>query len=98
MLRPIMLMFLAGTFLGTSAIYAAENSDKQATKDAARQLCVTEVRKRYENAEVSSQRAKRKKIGKVRGYAFRIKTNEPPRFHRRLISSDQAAIADPCCS
>lgn len=76
MLRPIMLMFLAGTFLGTSAIYAAENSDKQATKDAARQLCVTEVRKRYENAEVSSQRAKRKKIGKVRGYAFRIKTNK----------------------
>jgi hypothetical protein len=23
---------------------------------------------------------------------------EPPRFHRRLISSDHAALADPCCS
>ena len=73
MIRPITLMFIAGAFLSTSSICAAENADKQAAKDAALELCMTEISKSYKNAEVTSKKAKRKKIGKVRGYAYSIR-------------------------
>ena len=61
--------------LFTATSFAAENSSKDQIKDAARKACVTAAVERYGEA-TAKQKAHRKKIGKTKGYAFRMRVGE----------------------
>lgn len=69
-----LLMGVAGVlllFAGASGQAAAD--EVEAIKDAAWNACVAAASDRYDSAEVS-KKAKKKKIGRERGYIFSVKT------------------------
>lgn len=63
--------------IGYTCIGYAAETETQSVKDAARATCLAEAKKNYTSAEIVSTRAKKKKVGKMRGYAFTVKVKKP---------------------
>lgn len=65
-------LFAGALVLLLAMSVAAESDSKEQVKDAAREACVAAAVKRYGDG-TAKQKAYRKKIGKVKGYAFRMR-------------------------
>lgn len=68
-------LFACALALFSVASVAAENTSKDQIKDAARKACVAAAVERYGEA-TAKQKAHRKKIGRTKGYAFRMRVGE----------------------
>ncbi len=68
-------LFACALALFSVTSVAAENTSKDQIKDAARKACVAAAVERYGEA-TAKQKAHKKKIGKRKGYAFRMRVGE----------------------
>ncbi len=79
-------LILAGLCLSAIS-FAAQSTDRDALKQAAREACLANAMERYGSASTNSKGSKRR-IGRVKGYSFSLMVGERNRKINCLADAD----------
>jgi len=77
-MKTLKLTIILASILLASNSSAAQETDVEAAKQAARETCLAKAQQRYDSAEIVS-RPKRKRIGGISGYGYQLRVGEKNR-------------------